>query len=109
MVQRVRGRGPQAEMLVKALGPFISGMHTARARMPAISAAASVRAIALFSRAAPRPLPWCVTATASRASTISGIGCRANPLRIRSGACSGLTSPTTRVWKPTTTSPSSAT
>jgi hypothetical protein len=29
----------------------------------------------------------------------------ANPLRIRSGTCSGLTSATTRVWKPSTASP----
>ncbi|MFN7741317.1 MAG: hypothetical protein ACK5RA_13855 [Cyanobacteriota bacterium] len=42
--------------------------------MPAISAAASVRPIASFSSAAPRPRRWCSTATASRASTISGIG-----------------------------------
>jgi hypothetical protein len=69
-VQRVSGRGPEAEMLVAASGPFIFAVHRQ-----------GVDAGDLGRRQRPTDRVF--------------QQCRAtNPLRIRSGASSGLTSPT---------------
>ena len=56
---------------------------TATARMPACSAAATMRNSASFRRPAPKPCPCRAFDTAKRASTITGTGYLANPLMIR--------------------------
>ncbi len=82
-VQRISRQGPEAEMFVEALCPFIFGMDSQHA---------DAGNFCSHQRADDRILQeGCAEASWASSS-------------MRSGACSMLTSPTTSVWNPATAS-----